>query len=430
MLLHGAPGVGKTTTAEGVAEKFSKPLMQITCGDLGTDTRKVQRSLQSTFALASRWGAILLLDEADVFLAARGRNDFTRNGLVAVFLRILEYYTGILFLTTNRIGDLDEAFASRIHMILHYPQLDELPTVKVCRINLNMIRERYHAAGLEIKIDSDAIEEHIRNHWRKHSDARWNGRQIRNACQTAQALAEYDAQPSDKKFDLTVQDHTRVHLKVEHFQRVSEAYLDFFNYLKDVHGTSTETRAKELGIRAVEIMGEEHPSDDASRRLGRARQPGRGRYGGMQNSLHEFRLPATTQLPIRQQPQQQQQQQHHQPQPQLYRCQQQQEPANYFPYEQLPTRPQPMVYQRPQEQSVSSSTYAQPSMEPASVAANPFTTGENYVPTSSSNVPVSPMHPYALPTQQQRPQDHSRSPSYPGQARPVDRTSAPADLGP
>lgn len=44
----------------------------------------------------------------------------------AVFLRVLEYYAGILFLTTNRIGGFDEAFASRIHMSLHYPQLTEI----------------------------------------------------------------------------------------------------------------------------------------------------------------------------------------------------------------------------------------------------------------------------------------------------------------
>jgi ATP-dependent Lon protease len=32
ILLHGAPGVGKTTTAEGIAELFQKPPFQMTCG--------------------------------------------------------------------------------------------------------------------------------------------------------------------------------------------------------------------------------------------------------------------------------------------------------------------------------------------------------------------------------------------------------------
>ena len=83
LLLHGAPGVGKTTTAEGVAEKFQKPLFQIMCGDLGNTARDVEGELEKNFSLASRWGCILLLDEADVFLSARERKDFERNGLVA-----------------------------------------------------------------------------------------------------------------------------------------------------------------------------------------------------------------------------------------------------------------------------------------------------------------------------------------------------------
>lgn len=52
-------------------------------GDLGSTAREVEEELERNFALASRWGCILLLDEADVFLSARDRMDFVRNGLVA-----------------------------------------------------------------------------------------------------------------------------------------------------------------------------------------------------------------------------------------------------------------------------------------------------------------------------------------------------------
>lgn len=58
-------------------------------GDLGTTAREVEEELERNFALASRWGCILLLDEADVFLSARERMDFTRNGLVAGELKRL-----------------------------------------------------------------------------------------------------------------------------------------------------------------------------------------------------------------------------------------------------------------------------------------------------------------------------------------------------
>lgn len=44
--------------------------------------------------------------------------------MTSVFLRSLEYYAGILFLTTNRVGAIDPAFKSRIQMSLFYPKLD------------------------------------------------------------------------------------------------------------------------------------------------------------------------------------------------------------------------------------------------------------------------------------------------------------------
>lgn len=37
-----------------------------------------------------------------------------RNSLVATFLRLLEYHSGVLFLTTNRVKAFDEAFLSRV----------------------------------------------------------------------------------------------------------------------------------------------------------------------------------------------------------------------------------------------------------------------------------------------------------------------------
>ena len=58
--------------------------------------------------------SILLLDEADVFLERRSPENLTRNGLVSVFLRKLEYYEGIVFLTTNRVSHFDEAILSEL----------------------------------------------------------------------------------------------------------------------------------------------------------------------------------------------------------------------------------------------------------------------------------------------------------------------------
>ncbi|KAI0150560.1 hypothetical protein GGR57DRAFT_514176 [Xylariaceae sp. FL1272] len=205
LLLHGAPGVGKTTTAEGIAELFKKPLFQITCGDLGTTPREVERALEHNFALASRWGCILLLDEADVFLSARERKDCKRNGLVSVFLRVLEYYAGILFLTPNRIGDFDEAFASRINISLYYPELDETKTKNIFKLNLDLIEESL-------------------------------------------GLAEFDAHGKD--IELQVDKGVPVQLRLDDFKTIQRAYLDFGNYLGDVRGTKGDRRAIDYGLRA------------------------------------------------------------------------------------------------------------------------------------------------------------------------------------
>ncbi|TEA16810.1 ATPase family AAA domain-containing protein 3B [Colletotrichum sidae] len=291
VLLHGAPGVGKTSTAEGSAELFGKPLFQITCGDLGTTAKEVEESLEKHFALANRWDCILLLDEADVFLAERTKEDFKRNGLVAVFLRVLEYYTGILFLTTNRVGDFDEAFTSRIHMSLYYPELDKTKTVKIFQLNLEMIEERFARKKRKIDIDQAAIGAFASEHFLQHEDARWNGRQIRNACQTALALAEFDAQGKSHKKVLNP--GAKILLKVEHFETVRNAYLEFTEYMIKLHGTTAATKAGEGKIRAVFVDENNNLVDGGfgsrhrDRRAAFARQAQTPLFGGEPQQQHD-----------------------------------------------------------------------------------------------------------------------------------------------
>ncbi|CAG8919072.1 unnamed protein product [Penicillium salamii] len=249
ILLHGEPGVGKTSTAEGVAEQFRKPLFQITCGDLGTTSKEVEKALETTFALANRWDCILLLDEADVFLSRRTKEDFQRNGLVAVFLRVMEYYAGILFLTTNRVGDFDEAFTSRIHVSLWYKPLDDVKTANIFKLNLELIKERFIRKGRKIAIEEVEIAVFALKHFNEHKSARWNGRQIRNACQTALALAEYDSQElsqtSTDNPDVTVK------LSVSHFEVVRDAYVEFTSYIDELYGTDASKRAHEERLRTA-----------------------------------------------------------------------------------------------------------------------------------------------------------------------------------
>ena len=79
--------------------------------------------LSRVFQTANHWNALILLDEADMYLEQRSKHDVARNKLVSVFLRKIEYCEGIMFLNTNRVSDFDEAILSRIHLMLKYNEL-------------------------------------------------------------------------------------------------------------------------------------------------------------------------------------------------------------------------------------------------------------------------------------------------------------------
>jgi ATP-dependent protease Clp ATPase subunit len=96
VLLHGPPGVGKTLSAESLAILTDKPLYSVSMADIGLSPRTVESNLRRIFELATHWKAILLFDEADVFLEARSLEDVRRNSLVSTLLRILEYFQGEL----------------------------------------------------------------------------------------------------------------------------------------------------------------------------------------------------------------------------------------------------------------------------------------------------------------------------------------------
>lgn len=183
MLLHGSPGTGKTFTAESVAEIAKKPLYPVTCGDIGTTPKEVELYLNSVFHLGKIWDCVVLLDEAEVFLEQRTLQDLNRNALVSVFLRALEYYEGILILTTNRVGTFDEAFKSRIQLSLRYERLQRHQRKQIWQNFLNhlkALREQECIDFNDIELNIDELAEHP-----------MNGRQIRNSITTGRQLAKY-----------------------------------------------------------------------------------------------------------------------------------------------------------------------------------------------------------------------------------------------
>jgi len=121
VLCAGPPGVGKTLTAEVYAEIIQRPLYRVHSGQLGLNVAAMESALKDVLTRAQRWGAVMLIDEADVYIKRRDDN-IAMNAVVGVFLRVLEYFNGLLFLTTNRVDDIDEAIVSRcIAMIKFSP---------------------------------------------------------------------------------------------------------------------------------------------------------------------------------------------------------------------------------------------------------------------------------------------------------------------
>ncbi|KAI0513289.1 hypothetical protein F5B22DRAFT_611975 [Xylaria bambusicola] len=241
-LLHGTPGVGKTSTAECIAEATNRPLIAITSGDLGVDTYRVEGSLQYFLELGQRYGALLLLDEADVYLERRRSKDITRNGLVSTFLRALEYYRGVLFLTTNRVQAFDSAFLSRIHVALHYKNLRDEDRE---RIWLNTFERLHRESNGTVRISTAARNELLgstdgNDMSNRIRALKWNGREIRNAMQMMLAMAESEAREEGIKV---------VTVSQKHVSAVVNLSGDFRAYLKKT--TPVE------GILDVEVEGDD-----------------------------------------------------------------------------------------------------------------------------------------------------------------------------
>lgn len=188
ILLHGPPGVGKTSTAETIAAYTKRPLYVLTSGDIGLTSSDIEANLSYHFNLASSWGCIMLIDEADVFLMKRDWHDIERNALVSVFLRVLEYYSGILFLTTNRTGVIDEAFKSRMHLYLRYPSIDLNSTKLIWGKLLDRIARENKENKIKIEFDRSALLKYASEHFESHKEKRttWNAR--RSATPSKQPL--------------------------------------------------------------------------------------------------------------------------------------------------------------------------------------------------------------------------------------------------
>lgn len=75
--------INTDSSLESVAEYTKRPLLSITAADLGHEPIVLEKNLLRFFKDASNWDAIVLLDEADVYLERRSVNDLRRNSIVS-----------------------------------------------------------------------------------------------------------------------------------------------------------------------------------------------------------------------------------------------------------------------------------------------------------------------------------------------------------
>jgi SpoVK/Ycf46/Vps4 family AAA+-type ATPase len=152
-----------------------RPLYSVTCGDIGTKPENVEKCLERILYLSKIWGCVVLLNEAEAFLEQRTITDFKRNALVSVFFRIPEYHEGIVILTSNRVPTFDDAFKPRIHLSLHYENLNQGQRYKIWMNFLNRLKTMSNSPSTKItesgilppklvdpiEIDFDDIEGYI-----------------------------------------------------------------------------------------------------------------------------------------------------------------------------------------------------------------------------------------------------------------------------
>ena len=181
-----------------MAEEEKRSLLRISCGDLGQFPFEVDRNLQALLKLAVQGSAIVLIDEADAFLAKRvlGTNrDYMHSAIVSIFLKHLEYFPGVIFLTTNQKTEFDEAVSSRV-VPLHYGSLDAKRRAKIWKNHLSK------GGQLTEKHAIETISEELGN------DYELDGREIKTLANISLILCRRRNQPVTKEIIQQMYDMT------------------------------------------------------------------------------------------------------------------------------------------------------------------------------------------------------------------------------
>lgn len=170
VLLHGAPGTGKTEVVKQIAKETNRKLIKVEISQskslwygesekiikrIFTDYRKIAEKSERT--------PILLFNEADAIISKRKEAggsavDQTENAIQNILLEEIENFEGILIATTNLAQNLDSAFDRRFLFKIPFEKPDTNQRAKIWKLKMpflsiedcNMFAEKFDFSGGQI----------------------------------------------------------------------------------------------------------------------------------------------------------------------------------------------------------------------------------------------------------------------------------------
>lgn len=109
-------------------------------------------------------------------------------------------------------------------------------------------------------VDSKGIEKFARRHWKENPQARWNGRQIRNAFHTAVAMAEFDSRRSENSDYYDDSIDVKISVGRDQFKKIAKTAREFDEYMIETMGDTYDGKAWRNKMRRKEEKGKEESS--------------------------------------------------------------------------------------------------------------------------------------------------------------------------
>ncbi|MFF0204620.1 ATP-binding protein [Streptomyces sp. NPDC005017] len=168
VLFHGPPGTGKSMTAAVLGRTVGVPAYRVDVSALVSKyIGETEKNLARLFDWAEEEECFLVFDEADAVFGRRTEvsdaRDRYANQEVSYLLQRVERHPGVVILTTNLLGNLDDAFTRRIDLRVEFPVPGVAERLAIWRgvlpaavpvapdVDLTGLAERYPLTGAEIR---------------------------------------------------------------------------------------------------------------------------------------------------------------------------------------------------------------------------------------------------------------------------------------